>query len=155
MDTTSNTQIASQARPIGRLLRLITGLVVLGVVAPAYLQIPTSWLAGVIGVFVGIVVFYLALHVVIVRYFGKLNPWVGAALANLPVLALFVFGSPVVQIGAGTYLGLALTLAGVRADPGCEVMSIPGFLLGRHTHLACLVFSPIDWIESRLAKRED
>lgn len=55
-------------------------------------------------------VFYLALHVVIVRYFGQLNPWVGAALANIPVLALFVLGNPVVQIGAGTYLGQVLVL---------------------------------------------
>lgn len=114
-----------------------------------------NWVGCVIGVFVGIAVFYLALHLVIVRYFGQLNPWVGAALANVPVLALLVLGDPVVQIGAGTYLGAALILAGVRADAGCEVMSIPGLLLRRHTHLACLVFSPIDWVETHLAKREN
>ena len=37
----------------------------------------------------------------------------------------------------------------VRADGGCEVMAIPSLIFGRYTHLACIVFSPIDWLERK------
>jgi hypothetical protein len=33
-------------------------------------------------------------------------------------------------------------------------MSIPGVLFGRRTHLVCIAFSPIDWLEERLAGSE-
>src|SRR6266571_468540 len=53
------------------------------------------------------------------------------------------------QLAAGTFLGASLIVAGMRADPGCEVMAIPGALFGKHTELACLVFSPLDWLERK------
>ena len=45
---------------------------------------------------------------------------------------------------------VVLVLAGLRSDAGCEVMAIPGLVLGRRTHLACIVFSPIDWLEEKV-----
>ena len=36
------------------------------------------------------------------------------------------------------------------ADKGCEVMSIPGLIFNRRTHLACFFFSPIDWLEKKI-----
>ena len=29
-------------------------------------------------------------------------------------------------------------------------MTIPGVLMGKRTHLVCVVFSPLDWIEDKL-----
>ena len=29
-------------------------------------------------------------------------------------------------------------------------MTLPGMLLGKRTHLVCIVFSPLDWIEDKL-----
>ena len=41
----------------------------------------------------------------------------------------------------------------VRAAPGCEVMAIPGLLFGKHTELACLIFSPLDRLERKLRSK--
>lgn len=51
------------------------------------------------------------------------------------------------------FLFVSLAVAALRSDDGCEVMSLPGLLFGRRTRLACLVSSPIDRIERRLAGR--
>ena len=47
-------------------------------------------------------------------------------------------------LAAVTFLGISLIVAGVRAAPGCELMAIPGLFFGKHTELACLIFSPLD-----------
>ena len=41
-----------------------------------------------------------------------------------------------------TKLSIQLIVAGVRAALACELMAIPGLLFGKHTELACLLFSP-------------
>ena len=75
-----------------------------------------------------------------------------------PLVALYVAGAsqaPILGRGVGelaalTFLGISLVVAGVRADPGCDVMAIPGALFGKHTELPCLVFSPLDRLERKL-----
>ena len=57
------------------------------------------------------------------------------------------------QLAAVTFLGISLVVAGVRAAPGCELMAIPGLLFGKHTELACLIFSPLDKLERRLRSK--
>ena len=54
------------------------------------------------------------------------------------------------ELAAVTFLGISLVVAGLRAAPGCEVMAIPGLLFGKHTELACLIFSPLDRLERKL-----
>jgi hypothetical protein len=56
-------------------------------------------------------------------------------------------------LAAVTFLGISLVIAGVRAVPGCEVMAIPGLLFGKHTELACLIFSPFDSLERKLRSK--
>ena len=100
---------------------------------------------------IGLVLLYLLLHFVIVKFTPKINPVVGAILAFGPFLAVFFlgYGGPAAT-GALTFLAASLLLAAIRADPGCEVMSLPAVFSGKHTHLACLLFSPIDWCERKL-----
>lgn len=67
-------------------------------------------------------------------------------------------GSPILRRGVGdlaavTFLGISLVVAGVRAAPGCELMAIPGLLFGKHTELACPIFSPLDWLERKLRSK--
>jgi hypothetical protein len=60
-----------------------------------------------------------------------------------------------VSLAAVTFLGVSLVVAGARATPGCELMAILGLLVGKHTDLACLIFSPLDRLERKLrGKRE-
>jgi hypothetical protein len=79
-------------------------------------------------------------------------------VANGLLVALYIAGAsglPSVGHGKGelaavTFLGISLVVAGVRSVPGCEVMAIPGLLFGKHTELACLIFSPLDRLERKL-----
>ena len=75
----------------------------------------------------------------------------GAILAFGPFLAVFFigYGGPAAT-GALTFISVSLIIAAVRSDSGCEVMSIPAVFLRKHTHLCCIVFSPIDWVEKGL-----
>jgi hypothetical protein len=73
-----------------------------------------------------------------------------AGASQLPIL-----GRGRGQLAAVAFLGFSLIVAGVRAAPGCEVMAIPGLLFGKHTEVACLIFSPLDSVERKLrSKRE-
>ncbi|MGH6949044.1 MAG: hypothetical protein ACREDZ_17080, partial [Kiloniellales bacterium] len=82
----------------------------------------------------------------------NLNKYLGALVACIPAVAVYALGDQE-RMAVLTYFAASFLLAGVRADPGCEVMSIPGFVFGRHTHLACLCLSPIDWLEEKLYRR--
>jgi hypothetical protein len=57
------------------------------------------------------------------------------------------------QLAAFAFLGISLVVAGVRAAPGCEVMAIPSLLFGKHTELACIIFSPMDRLERKLRSK--
>ena len=102
-------------------------------------------------IFVELVVVYVLIHVYVYKYFPRINKLTGAILAFGPFLAAFFigYGTPAAT-GALTFLAISLIIASVRVDSGCEVMSIPSLILGKHTHLACLIFSPIDMIEKKI-----
>ena len=51
------------------------------------------------------------------------------------------------------FIGLSLILIAALGHPGCEVLAFPALLLGRRTHLACIFFSPLDWIEGKVMAR--
>ena len=88
---------------------------------------------------------------------ARLGPGLGAVVGVGILVAVYLAGGPGApllgrgegQLAAGTFLGASLIVAGIRADPGCEVMAIPGVLFGKHMELACLVFSPLDWLERK------
>ena len=133
----------------GRLLRIGLGVFFVTEVWPVYMAVTLQGILIRLSWAFSLTLFYFFLHLIIARFFNKLHPMPGAILAFTPFLAVFIFGygSPAAT-GALTFLAVSLILAAVRADPGCEVMSLPAILSGTHTHLACLLFSPIDWIES-------
>nr|NIM49147.1 hypothetical protein [Gemmatimonadales bacterium] len=77
--------------------------------------------------------------------------WFGAVLAVAPVVLLFALGGALGRVASVAYIGSSLLLQAIRGDAGCEVMSIPAVLLRRRSHLLCLLFSPIDWVEKHLS----
>lgn len=98
-----------------------------------------------------ILAFYIALHYVIANYFASVNKWLGALLAIAPVALVYLFVEPAGDFSAVTYVGASLILMAVRGDGGCEVMAFPALVVGRFTHLVCIAFSPIDWLEEKIA----
>lgn len=147
MNTNSNIE---KTRPIGRLLRLCLGILAFIVVIPYYFIVSVDVIFQSLLVMLAIIGFYILLDIVVNQYFQNINPILGAILANVPIILLWVLGRGAIQLGALTFLGISLIVTALRADTGCEVMSIPGLIFKRHTHLACVFFSPIDWIEKKM-----
>ncbi len=146
----SMTVEAVKSRPIGRILRFVTGAFMLALIVP---QIPwASWATDgmIAGAFIALIAGYTAIHFAVRRFAPNINRWLGSVIAVLPVALLFVFGGGIGQIASVGYVGASLLIDSINGDAGCEVMAIPGILLNKRTHLACLVFTPFDWVESKL-----
>ena len=150
-----------QAPPVGRALRILLGVVLIVYVTPVYFKVPVGVAVGSLLLVLALIGAYSLIHIGVSRRI--VGPCVGAILAAGLLVALYVAGAsrlPIVgggkgQLAAVTFLGISLVVAGVRAAPGCEVMAVPGLLFGKHTELACLIFSPLDSFERKLrSKRE-
>jgi len=144
---------ARKTRIVGRTLRLLVGLALVWLTVDVMLSEDVVFNAKVIGVGLGAAIFYGALHVAINRFTPNVNAWLGAILAVIPVALLYVLGGPLGRVASVAFVGVSLVLQAIRADGGCEVMSLPAMVFGKRTHLVCVAFSPIDWVEERLAHR--
>ncbi len=143
------------ARIVGRTLRLVLGIALVWMTYAVMRTEDAAFNLRVVAAVAGLTAFYTVMHFVISKYVSGLNPWFGAFLAVGPVILVYVLGGPVGRVASVAYIGVSLLLQGIRSDGGCEVMSIPAILFGKRTHLVCIVFSPIDWVEERIAGRHD
>ena len=146
----SSKNVRSKALTIGRILRFALGVFFVTEVWPVYMDVTAEGVLIRLGWALALLLIYLLLHHFILKFAPKFNSIIGAILAFGPLLAVFFvgYGGPAAT-GALTYLAAALLIAAIRGDGGCEVMSVPALFTGKHTHLACLLFSPIDWCESK------
>ena len=158
LDSQALLQQPRRAPPVGRALRILFGLVLMVYVAPVYFRVPVRVGVGSLLLVLGLIGVYSIIHIVVSRRVVAFGPCLGAIVALGPLVALYVAGAsglPILgrgkgQLAAVTFLGISLVVAGVRAAPGCEVMAIPELLFGKHTELACLIFSPLDKLERKL-----
>lgn len=154
-------QTRRSAPPLGRILRLLLGLALIATVGPLYLRISPGMVAVTLLLVAGLISAYTLLHVLVSRTRWAPRGVAGTVLALALLVGLYLAGAPGAMIfgrGEGelaslTFLGFSLVVAGLRADPGCEVMSIPAALFRTHTELACLVFSPLDALERKVRNR--
>ena len=161
LDSQTLLQQPRQAPPVRRALRILLGLVLMVYVAPVYFRVPVRVAAGSLLLMLGLIGVYSLIHIVVSRRIIAFGPCLGAAVAAGLLVTLYVAGAsglPILghgkgQLAAATFLGLSLVVAGLRAAPGCEVMAIPGLLFGKHTELACLIFSPLDRLERKLRSK--
>jgi hypothetical protein len=160
-DSQALRQQPRQAPPVGRVLRILLGLVLMVYVTPVYFQVPVGVAVGSLLLMLGLIGVYSLIHIVVSRRIVPFGPCLGAVAAVGLLVALYVAGfsgSPILgrgkgQLAAVTFLGVSLVVAGVRAVPGCELMAIPGVFFRKHTELACLIFSPIDRLERKLRSK--
>ena len=146
-----------RAKPIGRVLRLLTGVILLISVVQVARRASLEYILASSGVVVGLLLFYMLVHWLISKHLPHINRWLGALVAVMPVALVFIlgqgggylFGQGEGATGALAYIGLSLLIDVIRADAGCEVMALPGLLSKKRTHLACLAFTPIDWLEEK------
>jgi hypothetical protein len=150
-----------QAPPVGRVLRTLLGVVLTVYVAPVNFQVPGRIAIGALLLVLGLIGVYILIHMFVSRRIVPFGPGCGAIVANGLLVALYIVGASVLpivghgkdQLAAVTFLSISLVVAGVRAAPGCELMAIPDVLLGKHTELACLIFSPLNRIERKLRSK--
>lgn len=142
----------THARPIGRALRLLLGAYLIIVIAPFFASAQPLPLLEVAATFLLFVVAYTVIHLGVTRWARRLNPWLGAALASLPVVTLYLLGGTVGRVTALGYVGVSLLVDFANGDKGCEVMAVPALILKGRTHLACLVLSPVDSLEDKVSQ---
>lgn len=153
-----NDHNASPIGRVGRLLRIGAGVLLAVSIAPFYLRGEWSFNLASAGVAVALVAIYMLMHFLVLNYLPQISAGLGAVLAFVPLIVVYglglgdgpLFGHGEGQLGALTFLATSLVLAGLRRDTGCEVMSIPNTLFRTRTHLACVFFSPLDWLEKKL-----
>ncbi len=161
LDSQSLLQQPRRAPPAGRALRILLGLTLIVYVMPTYFRVSVQIVVGTLVIVLGLIGVYSLIHIVVSRRILAFGPCLGAVVASGLLIALYVAGasgSPILGRGKGelaavTFLGVSLVVAGVRAAPGCELMAIPGVLFGKHTELACIIFSPLDRLERRLRSK--
>ncbi len=137
------------AAPASRFLRFLLGAALLSWIVPPVLAASPANQLRVWAVVAGLTLLYGLVHWLVGRSLTWLHPWLGAVIAVGPVTIVALAGS-IPSAAAILYIGLSLVLIAIRGEPGCEVLAIPAAISRRPTHLACLLFSPLDWIERRL-----
>lgn len=147
----------AKTKPVGRILRLLVGAAFLVWAIPPS-GAPVSAILLSLATAVVLLIFYLMVYWALIRYVGGLSNWLGVLVAAGPVGLVFFLGLPgrlIFGRGEGAlavlvYIGVSLIVMAVRADPGCEVMTLPNLIFGKDTRLPCFLFSPIDAIERKV-----
>jgi hypothetical protein len=145
----------------GRILRVIFGVVLAVGFSADNPEILLGETAALAVSFVGVIIFYVLYTILLAdRVLAKVNPWLGALIMDWPLIAVWVviLGHlpgipPPVILGVLLYFGISLILSGIAKYGGCEVLAIPNLFLGKRYNVACIMFSPIDWLEAKLANR--
>jgi hypothetical protein len=143
---------ANQAPPVGRVIRFLIGVALIIILIPTYLRLGFPFLFRTALLIVGLLVAYSLIHALVS------HRWLGSILASALLVFVYLFGGHRgLLLGEGegrmaavTFFAVSLLVAALRGDSGCELTSIPSALSGQHSRLACLVFSPIDWLERKL-----
>jgi hypothetical protein len=139
-----------QAGVIGRTLRLMLAMLLGWMTYTALRFEDRTFNSRALAAFAVVMTFYAIAHFVISRYGPGLHRWFGAVAAVVPLILLFALGGTIGQLVSSAYIGLSLLLQTIRGDGGCEVMTIPAVMVGRRTHLMCILFAPVDWVEKHL-----
>ena len=151
----------AEARIVGRTLRILFGVLLavgFAIENPDILSGQTIALGSSLA---GVVIFYI-LYTILMgnRVLTKVNPWIGALIMDWPLLVIWVVVlghlpgiPPSLILAIFLYFGISLFISGIVKYGGCEVVTIPGLILRRRYNVACIMFSPIDWLENKLVKK--
>ena len=142
-------QPGARSRPVGRILRFVLGALLVGLLYPIVISASSDVLTWSAAVVVGLIAFYTLIHLLVMKYLPNINKYVGTILALSPAVAVLLLSGAPGEIAVTGYIGGSLILDALTADLGCEVMALPGLFFQKRTHLSCIVFSPIDWLENK------
>lgn len=141
-----------QATPLSRVARFVLGLLLVLESMRIFWIEDAVWIVKTVAAAAAVVVFYTLVHYLVSTFVPHLNRWIGTVLAVAPVAVFFFFGPSWARVAALLFVGISLVLIAFLGDPGCEVMAIPSLVFGKRTDLACIIFTPMDWVEQKAAK---
>lgn len=141
---------------IGTAARVCLGLVLVGsVIRGEWLRgwVPIAWALGLLGFPVALLAWQWVRARRTPACFRATSP-LGFALNCAIFFALYLtpFYAPTVAFtsdAALIFYGLSMLLAAVVGYAGCEVLAVSNWLLHRDDQVGCVVFAPIDHLESR------
>lgn len=109
---------------------------------------------------IGVIIFYIVYTFFLAKILVNVNPWIGALIMDWPLLVVWAVVlahlpgiPPPLILAIFLYFGVSLVLAGSLKYGGCEVLAIPNLVLGKSYNVACIMFSPIDWVEAKIVER--
>ena len=146
----------AEVRFFGRLSRAVFGALLVSLLWIGNPHL-TSQTLGVAGYLVGVVIFYVLLTVLLgQRVLSRVNPWIGAAIMYLPLVVAFTLPfADLLRFAVLVFVGLSLIFAGLFRYGGCELLAISNGVLRKRYRVACVIFSPLDWLEYRLWRRSN
>ena len=69
------------------------------------------------------------------------------------IATALTFVSPVDAPAIWLFFGVSMLVAAVRGQGGCEVVALPNVLFGREDRVSCVLYGPLDAVESRHRRR--
>jgi hypothetical protein len=140
---------------LGTLARLVLGGVFVGSVVAGHLRAfhPLPWLVGLV-VFPGLILGWQWLRA---RYAADRLRATGPLAHVLNICVFFAlyltpFYAPALGFtsdAALLFYGLSMLVAAARGYRGCEVLAVSNWLLRRDDQVGCLLFGPIDAVDTR------
>jgi hypothetical protein len=154
---------ASQRRaigPIGTTARIIVGLWFLGSVALGQHRagfVATPWALGLVG-FPALLLAGQWLRARRTPTHLQATGPLGFALNAVVFFALYLtfWYAPALAFlsdAALIFYGASMWLAALRGYAGCEVLAFSNWVLHRDDQVGCLLFAPVDHLESRMGRR--
>lgn len=147
--------------PFGTLMRVILGLIMFGsVLYGHFIKGPFRPLPWVVGLLILPAIFTIWQYLRARRDptpFRANSPI--ATVLNVVIFFIFYFtylyASTIAFMSDAVliFYGLSMLLAALRGYSGCESLAISNWLLHRDDQIGCLLFSPIDAAETKLAGR--
>lgn len=87
-------------------------------------------------------------------FFGRLFRILAGLACLIGIAFLPLFENAWLAVLGLTLAGLTFLVAGIRANPGCEITALPNLFLPSHRQLSCWcpLFSPLDRLERALRR---
>lgn len=141
---------------VGRLVRLLAGILPLPLVIRSLLAVPApervTFAATLLLTFILIGAIYFAVFYLLrERWPGRYTPWLPTVIFYGPVFAVAILdlGPLAFQLGLSLYIALSLLVAVAIDYGGCEMVALPSLLLKRR-HVVYCPWNAIDVVEDAM-----
>jgi hypothetical protein len=149
------------SRPIGTAARALAGAALIVVPIAANGLAPWDALGALIVLPVVSVALDRALGAALAEAPGRLRSeavrtWtlqVSALVLLVSIATALTIATPIDAGAIWLFFGVSLLVVAVRGDAGCEALAIPNAILGRRERTGCVVFAPLDALETTRASR--